>query len=59
MNTASTPSERLTHSRERLRLALNGLLPAPDDPEAEQQKARAAAPWWRPARRTGYGRMPV
>ena len=46
MNTASTPSERLTHSRERLRLALNGLLPAPDDPEAEQQKARAAAPWW-------------
>lgn len=45
MNTA-TPSERLTHSRERLRLALNGSPPAPDDPDAAQQAARAAAPWW-------------
>jgi hypothetical protein len=46
MITAATPAERLTHSRERLRLALNGLPPAPDDPEAAQQTARAAAPWW-------------
>lgn len=46
MNTATTPAERLMQSRERLRLALNGLPPAPDDPEATQQTARAAAPWW-------------
>ena len=46
MNTATTPAERLMQSRERLRLALNGLPPAPDDPEAAQQTARAAAPWW-------------
>lgn len=46
MNTATTPAERLVQSRERLRLALNGLPPAPDDPEAAQQSARATAPWW-------------
>jgi hypothetical protein len=46
MNPATSPAERLTQSRERLRLALNGLPPAPDDPEAAKQTARAAAPWW-------------
>jgi|APDOM4702015248_1054824.scaffolds.fasta_scaffold95284_3 hypothetical protein len=46
MNTAATPAERLTKSRERLRLALNGSPPAPDDPDAAQQAAHAAAPWW-------------
>lgn len=46
MSPAATPVERLTQSRERLRLALNGLPPPPDDPDAAQQAARAAAPWW-------------
>lgn len=46
MNPATTPAERLAQSRERLRLALNGLPPAPGDPDAAEQAARAAAPWW-------------
>jgi hypothetical protein len=46
MNTVATPAERLVQSRERLRLALNGSPPAPDDAHAAQQAAHAAAPWW-------------
>jgi hypothetical protein len=46
MKPSATPADRLAQSRERLRLALNGLPPAPDDPEAALQAARAAAPWW-------------
>lgn len=46
MNPSTTPAERLARSRERLRLALNGLPPASDDPQAAQQAAAAAAPWW-------------
>ena len=45
MNPVATPADRLARSRERLRLALNGLPPAPDDPEAAEHAQRAAAPW--------------
>lgn len=38
--------DRLARSRERLRLALNGLPPAPDDPDAALLAARASAPLW-------------
>lgn len=44
MNDSAT--DRLTRSRERLRLALSGLPPAPDDPDAAAQAARAEATWW-------------
>lgn len=46
MKPASTSAERLAPSRERLRRALNGLLPAADDPQATQQAERGNAPWW-------------
>jgi hypothetical protein len=46
MKTSIAPADRLARSRERLRLALSGLPPAPDDPDAASQAARAAAPWW-------------
>lgn len=42
----ATAAERLAQSRERLRLALNGLPPAPDDRQPARRVEQGLSPWW-------------